>query len=652
MASLNVVGLISGGKDSFFSLLHCKKNGHNIVALANLHPPLGEKASIDDMDSYMYQTIGHAVVPRYAEALSLPLYRQEIGGSAVNADKCYGFIAENDETEALIPLLQKVKDNHPEVNAVSTGAILSDYQRTRVESVAVRLGLTPLSYLWQYPLLPPHTPTSLLLDMAAVGQDSRIIKVASGGLDESFLWKNVADPRTITRLEQAAKRFGTLNDGAVLGEGGEYETLAVDGPSWLWKRRLVVEDGDRVILPGDAGSASVRVLNARVESRAVEHEDPVEQLRSPVLLEPRFQTILDALLADTKPVPETESTVKNVVAEVVTSDQSGQPPSGHFLSGLTGEGSNAAQQMLSLMKRAEQSLQERGCTFYNVTYTSIILGDMADFAAINPIYGQCFQFTNPPARATITCAAVLPSDKHVMVSFTVSEPAMVSARQGLHVQSRSYWAPANIGPYSQAISVPLDGRQNSGNGSLVYIAGQIPLVPASMEIVTPDHSYERAAFSTQAVLALQHGVRVGRAMQVNQWACAVVFIIAAKAKDAHSQHRIIRQVWEALHDEDSPAAAAEDPNFDVWDLKYGAARRDTYAPRHSLDEAGESASSLSGLPDLLTVQVDALPRGADVEWVLFGLTAGGPSPRIAQVEQFSRLFEGRVLRGSLNKTFV
>ena len=39
MSPLNVVCLISGGKDSLFSILHCKKNGHNVVALANLHPP-------------------------------------------------------------------------------------------------------------------------------------------------------------------------------------------------------------------------------------------------------------------------------------------------------------------------------------------------------------------------------------------------------------------------------------------------------------------------------------------------------------------------------------------------------------------------------------------------------------------------------------
>ena len=187
------------------------------------------------LDSYMYQTIGHAIIPLYEKALGLPLYRQEISGSAINQNKSYAPAGESDEdeTEGLIPLLNNVRAHHPEVNAVSTGAILSDYQRTRVESVARRLGLTPLSYLWQYPLLPPHSQTSLLEHMAAVGQDSHIIKVASGGLDESFLWKSVVDPLTISRLRKAAQRFGIEDDGAVLGEGGEYETLAIHGPSPL-----------------------------------------------------------------------------------------------------------------------------------------------------------------------------------------------------------------------------------------------------------------------------------------------------------------------------------------------------------------------------------------------------------------------------------
>ncbi|KAF2280851.1 adenine nucleotide alpha hydrolases-like protein, partial [Westerdykella ornata] len=233
--SLNVIVLISGGKDSLFSLLHCLANGHRVVALANLYPP----GLDEDLNSYMYQTVGHSLIPLYAAALGLPLYRQEIRGGAVHTEREYSY-SHQEETESLIPLLRTVIAAHPTANAISTGAILSTYQRTRIESIALRLHLTPLSFLWQYPILPPYSQSGLLDDMRAVGQVARIIKVASGGLDESFLWEDVASSRTVGRLKRAVARFGGNGDGAVLGEGGEYETLAVDGPGVLWRGRIVV----------------------------------------------------------------------------------------------------------------------------------------------------------------------------------------------------------------------------------------------------------------------------------------------------------------------------------------------------------------------------------------------------------------------------
>ena len=42
---LKVIALISGGKDSFFSLLHCIQNGHKVVALGNLYPAAEKPAS-------------------------------------------------------------------------------------------------------------------------------------------------------------------------------------------------------------------------------------------------------------------------------------------------------------------------------------------------------------------------------------------------------------------------------------------------------------------------------------------------------------------------------------------------------------------------------------------------------------------------------
>ena len=180
--SLHVIALISGGKDSFYSILHCIQNGHKVVALGNLYPPApptkshpesltkneeAEKEGEQDLNSFMYQTVGHTVIPLYEQALGIPLYRQQITGSAVQTGTSYSHSAvpaagtlaceaesrdgNTDETESLIPLLKRIIAEHPDANALSTGAILSTYQRTRVESVALRLGLTPLSYLWQYP---------------------------------------------------------------------------------------------------------------------------------------------------------------------------------------------------------------------------------------------------------------------------------------------------------------------------------------------------------------------------------------------------------------------------------------------------------------------------------------------------------------------
>jgi hypothetical protein len=56
---------------------------------------------------------------------------------------------EGDEVEDMYILLREVKRQIPSVTAVCSGAIASDYQRLRVESVCSRLGLVSLAYLWK-----------------------------------------------------------------------------------------------------------------------------------------------------------------------------------------------------------------------------------------------------------------------------------------------------------------------------------------------------------------------------------------------------------------------------------------------------------------------------------------------------------------------
>lgn len=131
---MRVVALISGGKDSCYNMMQCIAAGHDIVALANLKPQskgtlylslwllimknvlltvllfihVLYATSIDELDSYMYQSVGHQAVELYAEAMGLPLFRQRTNGVALQQEKIYTHTPE-DEVEDLFDLLANIK---------------------------------------------------------------------------------------------------------------------------------------------------------------------------------------------------------------------------------------------------------------------------------------------------------------------------------------------------------------------------------------------------------------------------------------------------------------------------------------------------------------------------------------------------------------
>ncbi|GME81609.1 unnamed protein product [[Candida] boidinii] len=170
---MKFVALVSGGKDSCFNILHCLAQGHELTCLANLYPPPAES---DEIDSFMYQTVGHDVLNYYSECIGVPMFRHVIQGTSNNQSLEYK-VTDKDETEDLYQLLKKVLDAHPDVQGVSVGAILSTYQRTRVEDVCLRLGLTSLSYLWN------RDQGELMNEMCQSEMEARIIKIWC-----SYLW--------------------------------------------------------------------------------------------------------------------------------------------------------------------------------------------------------------------------------------------------------------------------------------------------------------------------------------------------------------------------------------------------------------------------------------------------------------------------------
>ncbi|XP_055298173.1 uncharacterized protein LOC129566345 [Sitodiplosis mosellana] len=228
---MRVVALVSGGKDSSYNMMKCVAEGHEIVALANLHPK-----DKDELDSYMYQTVGHMGITKLAEAMELPLYRMETKGKSTQTGKSY-VPTDDDEVEDLYNLLKMTKDE-VNVEAVAVGAIFSDYQRVRVENVCMRLNLVSLAYLWR------RDQTELLQEMIDCQVHSIIIKVASLGLvPDRHLGKSLRELQS--HLEKMKEKYG-LN---VCGEGGEYETFTLNCP--LFKQQIFIEDFQTVISSSD-----------------------------------------------------------------------------------------------------------------------------------------------------------------------------------------------------------------------------------------------------------------------------------------------------------------------------------------------------------------------------------------------------------------
>ncbi len=655
--SFNVIALISGGKDSLFSLLHCIQNGHKIVALANLYPASTESSNDgpatlegEDLNSFMYQTVGHTIVPLYAEALSLPLYRRGTGGRAFKTERDYNFEegVDPDETEDLIPLLQEIRKAHPEANALSTGAILSTYQRTRVESVALRLGLTPLAYLWQYPTLPPPEEredcvTGLLDDMEAAGCDARLIKVASAGIKDSLLWCRVSDPLVTAQMIAGMSRFVENNEsslrGAVLGEGGEYETLAVNGPLRMWKKRIEIDSKNNIAVQDEGGVTRLTFGKARLAEQSSAQGDCVSQLvRVPVLLDDRFkmlrQTILQAhnlhsdLLDPYDFQAWTCPEVRAGTSQNLTSSTTNNLANPKRTRNITEQTIAIIEQLDTILKAVNHSQD----VTTRVVAAIILLRHMSDFAAVNTIYGARFNHINPPARVTICCGDVLPADVLVSISFTLSTagPARV---HGLHVQSISYWAPANIGHYSQAINIPI--LLDAGNDEeVVHLAGQIPLVPSSMQLLQED-------FLDQATLSLQHLWRVGQSFGVDWWTHGVAYLANTDAPEIQRRAKMAWEIWKganttALNGTGEEQDELEDDmgNFDAWDLKHNyhfqpamvLSEQSTNSHLHNLPNHNVLANSSPSMqatkaktPPFLAAHVCSLPRSAPIEWHSLGL---------------------------------
>ncbi|KAG6440931.1 hypothetical protein O3G_MSEX001651 [Manduca sexta] len=490
----------------------------------------------------MYQTVGHQGIELYAEAMGLPLYREAISGTAVEQGKNYN-PTENDEVEDLYRLLAKVKDEM-DIEAVAVGAILSDYQRVRVENVCRRLGLVSLAYLWR------RNQKELLQEMIAGGIEAIIIKVAALGLDPRIhLGMTLRDIQPHLLVMQ--EKYG-LN---VCGEGGEYETFTLDCP--LFKKKLVIDDKETVMHTDDP-VAPVGYLNLKLHLEAKDNYD------EPIKLPPAVKNSLDyindlsdSVFSDISDIELSETEIESIeklekeekkkqnelnplltysddketklnviecqndsiesvengfVYEHANNESDRHPVVDHrsicgnkrgwyFIGGIVGEGVDTRVATEDAMNKLINLLESQNLHLTHVCSVNIYMRDMEEYAALNEVYVNTFCYPNPPTRVCVQCP--LSSDVGLIMDAVAYKPNINSnetegspkERVTMHVQGISHWAPANIGPYSQAIKV----------GEVIGTCGQIALVPGSMRLA-------EGGARRQCALALRHLTRVIRAV--------------------------------------------------------------------------------------------------------------------------------------------
>jgi ABC transporter with metal-binding/Fe-S-binding domain ATP-binding protein len=200
---MKVAALFSGGKDSAYSIYIAQQYGWNICKLVSLKPK--------NVESWMFHSININLTPLLADAIDIPII-------------CKSTLGKKEmELDDLEDILREL-----EIDGVISGAISSEYQRTRIERVCHKLGIKSFTPLW-------HKNQMLLLkEELKAGFKTIIVGVSAQGLDKSWLGRFI-DEKCIEDLVSLNKKY-QIN---IAGEGGEFETLVLDGP--IFKRKIVLE---------------------------------------------------------------------------------------------------------------------------------------------------------------------------------------------------------------------------------------------------------------------------------------------------------------------------------------------------------------------------------------------------------------------------
>lgn len=205
--NLRLGALYSGGKDSNLAMFIMKRQNYCVSCIITM---------INELDySYMFQKTNNKLIKLQSLSLNIPV----IFGKTVGIKE--------EELKDLKKLIKKARDKYC-LDGIITGAIFSNYQRSRIYEICEELNLKIFSPLW-------HKDQELeLKELLQNNFEFIIVKTAAMGLDERFLGKIITQ-KEINELISLKKKLG-IN---VAGEGGEYESIVLNSPMFNKKIEII-----------------------------------------------------------------------------------------------------------------------------------------------------------------------------------------------------------------------------------------------------------------------------------------------------------------------------------------------------------------------------------------------------------------------------
>jgi len=204
---MKVVTLFSGGKDSTYALWYAQMQGWDVEALVTVFP--------NNPDSWMFHYPALKWTHLQAEAAGLKQVCVATSG------------VKERELEDLGRALETLKNSNG-IEGIVSGAIASEYKRTRLDNLCEELGLRSFAPLWH------KNQAELVRAEIEAGFEIIVTACNALGFDEKWLGRRLGE----TELEELVKlnrRYGV----SIAFEGGEAETFTLASPAFRTRLKVM-----------------------------------------------------------------------------------------------------------------------------------------------------------------------------------------------------------------------------------------------------------------------------------------------------------------------------------------------------------------------------------------------------------------------------